>query len=296
MSHVALGSVAHARTTDQLEPAMALWQQAIDAIDDKERVRAIDLYGGGFWGDLRASEPALRQAGVEVRIVSAGLGLLCPDDRVPNYNATFAPGGRNSIGGARGAVERNREWWRLLGQWKRGWIGPRSLVATVRHYPEAAHVIALPLDYIDSVLDDVNQIIKDEACMNRTVLLATPYSSFGRRIPGSVEISGDLYGALGGTRGTVLARAALHLAEKLKFAVTDRTAVAAALVPLNAKAKPLPVRTAQTDAEITRFIRPALQKKPAASHSNLLAKYRADGYACEYSRFRRLFIATKAAL
>lgn len=296
MSHVALGSIAHARTADQLEPVMALWQQAIDAIDDEERVRAIDLYGGGIWGDLRAKEAALHQAGIAIRIVSAGLGLLSPDDRVPSYNATFAPGRKDSIGGSRGAVKRNREWWRLLGLWKHGWTGPRSLAATVRQYPEAAHVIALPLDYIDSVLTDVNQIIKDDACMKRTVVLATPYSSFGRRIPGSVEISGDLYGALGGTRGTVLARAALYLAEKLKSNVTNRAALAAALAPLKAKTKPLPVRTAQTNAAVTKFILTALHNNATVTHTALLRDYRASGYACEYTRFRKLHVAAKAAL
>lgn len=275
---------------------MRLWQAAVNEVDDTKRVRAIDLYGGGIWRDLRANEPSLRESGVQIRIVSAGLGLLSPDDRVPAYNATFAPGGRNSIGGAQGAVERNRQWWQLLSQWRDGFHGPRSLHATVKRHADAAHVIALPLDYLDSVLEDVNGIMRDEECRRRTVVLATPYSFFSRRIPGAVDVSGDLYGVFGGTRGTVLARAGLFLAEKLKEKVTDRALVTAALAPLHAKAKPLPVRLAQTDAEILKYIRTALQKDAMAAHTTLLHAYRSHGFACEYTRFRRLHAAAKAAL
>jgi hypothetical protein len=295
-AHVALGRVAQTLTADALEPAMRRWQQAVDAIEGVRRVRAIDLYGGGVWGELRETERNLRDGGVQIRIVSAGLGLLNPDDQVPSYNATFASGCRNSIGGKHGAVERNREWWRLLGQWKRGWHGPRSIYATVRSHRDAAHVIALPLDYMDAVLEDVNEIMNDEECRKRTVVLVTPYSCFGRRIPGTVEVSGDLYGALGGTRGTVLARTALFLAEKLKANVTDCIAVAEALAPLRKKAQPLPVRTTQSDAEVAKYIRGALRKTATIARTTLLRDYRASGYACEYTRFRKIHAATKADL
>jgi len=295
-AQLALGRIAQARDADELEPAMLQWQKAVNEIDDAKRVRAIDLYGGGIWRDLRANEPALRESGVQIRIVSAGLGLLCPDDRVPGYNATFAPGGRNSIGVARDAVERNRAWWKLLCQWHDDWHGPRSLGATVKRHPGAAHVIALPMDYLDSVLEDVNAIMKDEECQKRTVVLSTPYSFFSRRIPGTVDIAGDLYGALGGTRGTVLARAALFLAEKLKGKVTDRGLVADTLAPLHAKTKPVPVRVAQTDTEVLKYIRGALLKRATAAHTMLLHAYRASGYACEYTRFRKLHAAAKATL
>lgn len=295
-AQLALGQIAKARDSNQLEPAMRLWQQAVDEVDDTRRVRAIDLYGGGIWRDLRASEPSLRESGVQIRIVSAGLGLLSPDDRVPAYNATFAPGGRNSIGGARGAVERNRQWWQLLAQWRGGFHGPRSLHGMVKRHADAAHVIALPLDYLDSVLEDVNGIMRDEECRNQTVVLATPYSFFSRRIPGAVDVPGDLYGALGGTRGTVLARAGLFLAAKLKGKVTDRALITAALAPLHAKTKPLPVRLAQTDSEILKYLRAALQKNVTAAHTTLLHSYRSSGYACEYTRFRKLHATAKASL
>jgi hypothetical protein len=295
-AQLALGQIAKARSTTELEPAMRLWQQAVSEVTDSKRVRAIDLYGGGVWRDLRTHEPTLRKIGVQVRIVSAGLGLLSPDDRIPSYNVTFTPGGPNSIGGGRGAVERNRQWWQLLGQWRHGFQGPRSLHATVKRHADAVHVIALPLDYLDSVLEDVNGIMEDDECRKRTVVLATPYSFFSRRIPGALDVPGDLYAALGGTRGTVLARTGLFLAEKLKERVTDRAEVARALAPLLTKTKPLPVRRAQTDWEVLKFLRNALQKNATAGHTTLLRSYRLNGYACEYTRFRKLHAEAKAAI
>ena len=295
-AHLALSQVAKLRAADGLHVAMGQWQKAIEAIAAAKRVRAIELYGGGVWGILRAGEKRLREAGIEIRIVSAGLGLLSPDDKVPAYDATFAPGGKNSIGGAHGAVARNRGWWKLLGEWQRGWVGPRSLHATVKQFPNAAHVVALPSDYLDAVLEDVRAIMNDPECIKRTLVLAAPYYPASRWIPGMVQIPGDLYGALGGTRGTVLARAGLFLAGELKGDVIDPAAVTKALKPLHAKAKPLPVRTVQSDAKVSQFIRAVLRQNPGTGRTPLLAKFRAEGFACERTRFLRLYQAVNATL
>ncbi|MDI1319530.1 MAG: hypothetical protein PSW75_04960, partial [bacterium] len=275
---------------------MARWQKAVSGTDEKTRVRAIDLYGGGVWGELRRRHAELREKGIEVRIVSAGLGLLSPDDKVPAYDATFAPGAENAIGGMRGAVNRNREWWALLGSWSGLGSGQRSLHESVQYHSSAVHLIALPLDYMDAVLEDLDSISKDEAAQKRTVVLAGPYSAGGRRIPQTIEIVGDLYGGLGGTRGTVLARAGLFLAERLKGRAADLTAIAEALKPLYAKVKPLPVRTVRTDAQISDFLHSALRSDASLSSSKLLERFRVAGFACEQPRFRKLHTAVKKSL
>ncbi len=296
VAHLTLGEFTKARDTDALETIMGRWRHAIDVTDDANRVRAIELYGGGIWRKLRTEEKKLRESGVQVRIVSAGLGLCAPDDLVPAYDATFAPGNKNSIGRVPGAKECNRVWWRLLSEWDGGWSGPRSLYAAVRRYPDAAHVIALPTDYLDAVLEDMLSIMNDESCMRRTVVLVAPSASVGRHFPRAVQIPGDLYGALGGTRGTVLARAGLFLASKLNRNVTDPAAIAKALRPLHAKSKPLPIRVSQTNAKISQFIRAALRKDPCIGHTPLLTRFRANGCACEQTRFRNLHATAKTKL
>lgn len=295
-NHLALGPSASPKNGDPLADVMGRWQKAVENTPTDTRVRAVDLYGGGIWKQLRNEHAALRKEGIELRIVSAGLGLLASDDFVPAYDATFAPGAENAIGGVRGAVQRNRDWWALLSRWEGPWAGPRSLHASVRKYSNAAHVFALPSDYMDAVLDDLEALVSDEECRSRTIVLATPTSAALRRIPKAVDVPGDLYAALGGTRGTVLARAGLYLAHKLHRRAGNAETAKETLRPLRALIRPLPVRTGRTDAEITKFIAAALTKNPKACASPLLAQFRIAGFACEQSRFRQLHKAVNPPL
>jgi hypothetical protein len=268
---------------------MLRWRRAFEKTGKGCRVRAIDLYGGGVWGDLRTHYEERKKKGIEIRIVSAGMGLLSPDDRVPVYDATFAPGSKNAIGGVRGTTARNREWWRLLGDWNGKWHEPRSLYATVKQYPKAAHIVALPLDYMNAVLEDLRAIAAENPLWEKTILLAAPYSFADRLIPGAVEVPGDLYGALGGTRGTVLARAGMFVADKLVGESSDRNSVIAALQPLQAKTRPLPIRITQTNAEIRRYLIKQLRADRSLGRSVILARLRGDGFACERTRFNKMF-------
>ena len=164
---------------------MARWREAVDGKAESARVQAIDLYGGGVWGELRGGYQELRETGIEIRIVSAGLGLLSPEDKVPAYDATFAPGSKkNAIGGVRGATGRNREWWKLLGNWQGKWIGPRTFESYCAPISRGGsyHRSYLWIIWTRS-LRTYTRIIKNEADWKRTVVLAAPYSSAGRRIP-----------------------------------------------------------------------------------------------------------------
>jgi hypothetical protein len=131
--------------------------------------------------------------------------------------------------------------------------------------------------------------------MERTLVLTTPHVPVRRHIPGAVEIAGDLYGALGGTRGTVLARAGLFLASKLGRNVLDRAAVTRALAPLHDQSRPLPVRMPKTDEQVSAFICSTLKTNPNIGHTTLLRQFRKEGYACEHGRFRKLHAAAKKA-
>ena len=275
---------------------MTRWRKIIESCPSSALVPAIELYGGGIWNDLRSNYRKLRLQGIEVRIVSAGLGLLSPEDRVPAYDATFSPGAKNAIADRCDLVARNREWWSLLSAWSGPWRGPRTIHANVRKHPSAAHLVTLPIDYLDATIEDVMAVLGDKTCCERVVVVTSPYSGAARRITRSIEVSGDLYGALGGTRGTVLARTGLYLATRLKLQASDMEAVKASLGPLYAMIKPLPVRRVQSDAKVSLFIRSALRSKPDLSHSKLLTRFRAKGFACEQSRFRVLHAAVKATL
>jgi hypothetical protein len=52
-------------------------------------------------------------------------------------------------------------------------------------------------------------------------------------------------------------------------------------------------RKRTTDDEVLEFIRRALAENPKSGHTKLLRALRADGRACEQSRFRRLFREVK---
>lgn len=292
-SHLPLGVCKSLKRTNSLPQIMKRWQEMVENSKVNTRVRAVELYGGGIWKELRSDHSALRKEGIEIRIVSAGLGLLSTDDLVPAYDATFGLGSENSIRGIQDPVQRNRDWWALLGQWHGPWSGPRSLHATVRKFNRATHIFALPTEYMDAVLDDVDALISDEHCRSRTIVLATPTFAALRHVPRIVEVPGDLYGALGGTRGTVLARAGLYLARQLHHQVGDLKSAREAFRPLLSRLKPMPIRTGCSDDEVTKFIRAALARNPRAFASPLLKQFRSIGFACEQSRFGKLHKAIK---
>lgn len=260
---------------------------------------AIELYLGGFWKEARElmAETVARDVDIHLRIVSAGLGLIDIDTEVPGYDATFSPGSFNSIPSKakHDQATRNREWWSELCKWKR-FPSPRSFRSAVIHVPGAAHVVALPQIYLEAVEEDLRDAcsILSRRKSGSLIILTTPYTKQHGVLAGTVEIPGDFYSKLKGTRGTVLQRAALRGVRELGQKASQHSAWVDWLSRLPGKVVALPVRDRVSEEEIETFINRELdyafkKKEPMPSLGSLLVKLRASGKACERLRFKRIY-------
>lgn len=258
-----------------------------------------ELYLGGFWKDAREllSETSARDMAAHLRIVSAGLGLIDIDAEVPSYDATFSPGSFNSIPSRaeHQQATRNREWWNELCKWKR-FPSPRSFRSAVLHVPGATHVVALPQIYLEAVEEDLRDAcnILSSRKSGSLIILTTPYTKQHGVLAGTVEIPGDFYSKLKGTRGTVLQRAALRGIRELGQKASQHSAWVDWVSRLPGKVVALPVRDRVSDEEIEKFINRELdntckKKEPMPSFGSLLVKLRASGKACERLRFKRIY-------
>jgi hypothetical protein len=87
---------------------------------DGERLKAVDLYVGSYWANIRRLLTETHLAGFETNfwIVSAGYGLISSDEKIHSYSATFTQGDKNSIDNDKNLNEKPSEvsekWWELI--------------------------------------------------------------------------------------------------------------------------------------------------------------------------------------
>src|ERR1051325_10117554 len=106
-----------------------------------------DLYTGRAFA-LAAS--AARSVDADIRIISAGMGLLRADSRIPSYSLTVARGHADSILD-RGALYQDfgaRQWWEAM-------FPQSSLRTLLRRNPSALVLLALSQPYLAMVAHDL---------------------------------------------------------------------------------------------------------------------------------------------
>ena len=96
---------------------------------------------------------------------------------------------------------------------------------------------------------------------------------------------------LGGTLTSLNARVGRAILERVHEWGVRRGEIGTGLLELLKELSPYtqPKRKIRRDDEVRDYIRTALEANPKAAHSPLLRSFRADGYACEQGRFRRLY-------
>ncbi len=245
-----------------------------------------ETYSGGFWGLLRKTPPAPY---IHVCAVSAGFGLLSPGSLIPNYDATFAVGLRNSVGID---AKQNREWWRILGIHAARNARVQGFAESIRRRP-GTHIIALPQLYLDAVWEDVREAIDDIRLQKRVVVLTTPYSGNAFASPRSLTVTSGIRAELGGTIGTILPRLALRIANTLSDRASDLAAIAGLVAGMRTEEALSPLRKKLSDEKIRLFILRFLRDYPTAEgYTSALRLLRAKGLACEMKRFRTIFKET----
>jgi hypothetical protein len=276
-------------TRVSFDSRIAMWLERISAAQRTHR--ALDLYQGEHWATARK---LVEDSPAEVWVASAGYGLLNANARLASYGATFASGQPDSImlAGSGIALDREREaWWKSLQIHASAGRCDASLMSLATDGPV---IVAASRPYLAAMEQD---LLDAAAQPGSFVSIATigpvPATLQDLRTAGS----GIFTTVLGGSMLGVSTRLASKIVECIDEADLTRDAVNELTEKLMAKASPLVNygRLPLTDEEVSSFVAKALKADSPPSCSALLRSMRDSGVACEQSRFRRLYWATRGA-
>lgn len=134
------------------------WRARVVAVT--ERIRADTLYEGRAFSLARKVADA---SSADLRIISAGMGLLKRDARIPSYDLSVTPGTKDSIldRALSGTQFSAQEWWHAI---QRPNLR-RPIASALREQPRALMVIAASATYVQMVSEELAEL--DDALRTR---------------------------------------------------------------------------------------------------------------------------------
>lgn len=272
------------------------WWKALSA--DGPRVPAEELYVGPYWSTVRslARSRASNQFAINVWVASAGYGLVSAQAPVRPYSATFRSNEADSVvrPADRPAFD-SRHWWAALcGLRAPGPRAPRSLTALAKANPRERLLVLGSVTYVAAMEDDlVGALGALRSPDSLIIVCGEPGPKNAALRECWIQSDSRLVSRVGGSLPALHARVALRiLNDSPRFGLSSRALRQRwAAIAERSPAAMKPQRIVSTDEQVKEFVRAALKKDPAAKHSRLLREFRADGRACEQSRFRDLFQA-----
>lgn len=233
------------------------------------------LYQGEQWKESLRLVGVARRTGFEPRLLvaSAGLGLQSAEATAPGYAATFALGNPDAVADT---VDEAAAWWGQVAHFPPNVdlaaLDDRTLLVLSRNY-------ALPLAY---------DLIRLGATGSASVLVGG-----AAEVPGVARVPSDatLRSALGGTLSSLNQRMAIRLLE-LSDGPSDWLSVAHlrrwASWAADSRQREVFDRRRSDDDEIKAWISATVAER-SISATKALREHRSQGYACEQSRFGRLY-------
>jgi hypothetical protein len=247
---------------------------------------AAELYKGRSISDAAATAKVL---GGSLYIVSAGVGLIRSEERVPNYDLSVVPGSSLALTLEKRGVH-SRIWWSA--------IAGRCTLSELAQGTTTT-LVALPSTYVQMVHDDLAcvsnsartrvRIFTSVAGQRETppslAACVMPYDDRLETVPG-----------FEGTRADFPQRALRHFVEVLgghKLSLKKgREAVLGSLA--HRRIRIIPKRRRATDDELRRLMR-SKWKECGGSSTRLLRYLRDDAkVSCEQGRFRALWLTLVA--
>ncbi len=256
-----------------------------------------NLYAGDHWSVVRSLSDAASKAGFEAKVwvSSAGYGLVPLHAKVHPYTATFAPGLPDSVAhGIRGASAGQvaKEWWRLLTKWSGPTPrAPRSIAVLARRHPNCPLIIVASPSYMNAIEEDVASAAQIVGGTGNLMIFSRAPNKDSRIAPYYLPCSAVLQRVVGGARTSLNVRILRSVLERAHPGKLNHASVRHVLQRLIRKhpQRRSPARRSASDAEVRRYIAQHLEANGAGRFGPLLRKFRDEGNACEYSRFRALF-------
>ncbi|MBO2643885.1 hypothetical protein [Shewanella algae] len=276
------------RLCNKCQPLEAVgkhWCEQVAAVPLTERVPALTRYKGAHWSIAKSCKDEL---GVELWIMSAGLGLVNQSTLVPDYQATFARGSEDSIPkfGVNTRVA-NQRWWRYLSEFNQS--GFKKLF---RKYPEDIFIVSGSKDYIDAIKDDLSAAIQFLVSPEEQLLIVTSgRDSYGHLDEFVLRSKSSMTKPLKSNMLTLN----IALAKRLLIWMTDYpgkslkeiAVMASSLARDDVSARPKGVRR---DVQFVQdYLTSAIRLNPNLKMSPALREFRANGNSFEANRFKEIF-------
>ena len=266
---------------DSLEAVAAEWRVRLNASTKKYLPTA--LYGGRSFSEALSTSKHL---GIQLVVISAGLGVVEPEALAPSYSLTTAGATEENVLSRCPPGTKPADWWRAAFQ--HGTLSRLLQGSTGRIY------LALPQTYLDMIADELTQL--DFQTLDKVRIFTagerTLYSSTLRHYV--MPYDGRLDGPdslLPGTKSDFASRALKHFSgivstSEYQMVEYDRTAVERSLDGM--RYPEIARRARKIDAEVQTTLLNAWRAL-GGNRGRLLRHLRDDmQIACEQSRFSRL--------
>jgi hypothetical protein len=271
-----------------LEELAKSWVSKISKAKTLEKV--IDTYGGRTFKEAIS---ASKLVDAELSVISAGLGLVKADEKIPNYNLTISTGDGSISTWLRDRGLQSKDWWKALNQHLNKVNSLHNLLS------DAPGVIfALPSSYLKLIQFDLDSLCL--ADLERIYIITSEAGQLGlseqlqqRCLPYDERLDGAIN--FQGTRNDFAQRALKHFVEEIDFKkITLPESKSKVLSFLSKHKKPvLPTRVKASDKEIQKLIK--INWKTYDGKRDPLHRFLRDValVSCEQKRFSTLWNEVK---
>lgn len=264
------------------------WKKLVRASNPK--IPANELYCGRSFQDAKTTVELLN---AEHWIISAGLGLIRADTKVPVYDLTLKSKGRSNLKPKINEQGfRATRWWKELNLHKKY----RSIAELVEKNPQSKIIIAISTPYYDMISEDIANIPHSDSSRIRLIGPSLPRSNADSLstflLPYDERLDGPR-SPIRGTKSDFAQRAALHFATHVwpnsknrSFAVHSERVIEL----LKAMGRPKKfVNKKISDEEVEKLILANWDK--CQGYSSVMLRILRDKLkiACEQSRFKTIF-------
>jgi hypothetical protein len=251
------------------------------------QIVANHLYMGRSFSDAKKTAKDLH---APLAIVSAGLGLILGESKIPSYDLTVSAGSNNVLKRFTTIHSKSQDWWIALNN---EFGKPNPIKTLMTRFPKAIVLIALPSTYLEMVAQDF-----DHLSLKQNSRLRIFTSELGRaRLSRELQLQVMPYDerlevtGFAGTRSDFPQRALRHFVEELRGEALDldeakdRVIESLSLV----KRRLVPKRAKRSDEDIVTLLNEYWSV--CSGRRGRLLRYLRDekGIACEQARFGRLW-------
>ncbi len=268
-----------------IEEVSIQWIQALK--NHREHVMASDFYQGR---SIKEAKIAANLVNAEHFIISAGLGLINIEDKIPAYNLTISKNNKDSIGNKILNFDQNT-WWKRINENKK----IKSINELVTKNPKKLVILSLNTNYYKFIEKDLLSI--DRKLKNNLRIIGpistevhTELQYFTIPYDGRLDSKDS---PIQGTKTDFPQRALHHFCKiinqnkKIKLITKQKELVENSLQKL--KPRLIPKREKKNDYEIKLIILKNWHKAQGLSGKMLRIIRDEECVACEQGRFKELF-------